>query len=105
MEAVDEALEYLRQMAASVSGQVDAVEIAAPYGRPVDQILETIQAFNADAIVMATHGRTGLPHLLYGSVTEDVLARSSVPVFAVYERPGREPSAPFSPTNARLLVP
>lgn len=105
MEAVDEALEYLREMAESVSGQVTAVEIAAPYGRSVDQILETIQAYNADAVVMATHGRTGLPHLLYGSVTEDVLARSSVPVFAVYARPGRAPAAPFSPATARLLVP
>jgi nucleotide-binding universal stress UspA family protein len=104
-EAVAEAHEYLRTMAESVSGQVNAVEIATPYGRPVEQIVETTQNTAADAVVMATHGRTGLSHLLYGSVTEGVLARSSVPVLAVYARPGEAPAAPFSPTSARFLVP
>jgi nucleotide-binding universal stress UspA family protein len=54
---------------------------------------------------MATHGRTGFDHLLYGSVTEAVLAASEVPVFAVYARPGEAPPPPFSPETARVVVP
>jgi nucleotide-binding universal stress UspA family protein len=36
---------------------------------------------------------------------EALLARSSVPVFVVYARPGQVPPPPFTPTNARVLVP
>src|ERR1051326_1710349 len=104
-EAVTQATEYLRDIAESVSGQVQAVDIAVPYGRAIDKIIETVDTYAADAVVMATHGRSGFAHLLYGSVTEGVLSRSSVPVFAVYGRPGDAPSTSFSPTHARLLVP
>ncbi len=103
-DAIAEAETYLEQIAESVSGQVSKVEIATPYGRASTQILQTAEAFNADGIVMATHGRTGLPHLLYGSVTEAVLADSSIPIFVVYARPGEASSPTFSPKNARVLV-
>jgi nucleotide-binding universal stress UspA family protein len=105
IDALDEATAYLSEMAESLSGQVRGVEVSVPYGRAVDKIVETVEAYGADAVVMATHGRTGFAHLLYGSVTEGVLAKSSVPVFAVYARPGQNPHASFSPTRARLLVP
>src|SRR5690242_9042241 len=78
-EAIEEAKAYLDDMAESISGQVSGVEVAVPYGRAVERIIETVHAYEADAVVMATHGRTGLAHLLYGSVTEGVLARSGVP--------------------------
>jgi nucleotide-binding universal stress UspA family protein len=103
-DAVDEAEAYLRKVAFDLAGQVP-VECAVLYGRAAGQILQAVCDFNADAVVMATHGRTGLPHLLYGSVTEAVLANSPVPVLAVYVQPGQAPEAAFSPYNARLLVP
>jgi nucleotide-binding universal stress UspA family protein len=103
-EAIDDAERYLGEMAESLSRQVP-VEAAAPYGRAATQILDTATRFAADGIVMATHGRTGLPHLLYGSVTEAVLANSRVPVFVVYARPGEPPAAPFAPHSAHVLVP
>jgi nucleotide-binding universal stress UspA family protein len=67
--------------------------------------METATAFHATAIVMATHGRTGLQHLLYGSVTEEVLARSEVPVFVVYARPADKAPRTFAPYTARVVVP
>jgi len=103
--AVEEALQYLHTIAESLAGQVPTLNVLAPYGRTVEKILETAESVHADAIVMATHGRTGLAHLLFGSVTEEVLSRSNVPVFAVYARPGLAASPAFSPEAARVLVP
>jgi nucleotide-binding universal stress UspA family protein len=105
LEAMAEARRYLAGVASSVSSHVAGLEVATAYGRPTDKILEAIDTFHADGVVMTTHGRTGLDHLLHGSVTEAILARSSVPVFAIYARPGEAPPAPYSPASARLLVP
>jgi nucleotide-binding universal stress UspA family protein len=105
LEAIAEARAYLAHVAEDMSGQLTAVEIATPYGRAADKILQTIDTYQADGLVMSTHGRTGFDHLLHGSVTEAILARCDVPVFVVYARPGQAPAPPFSPANARLLVP
>jgi nucleotide-binding universal stress UspA family protein len=48
-----------------------------------DTILEVAQRESVDAIVMGTHGRTGLLHLLLGSVAERVVRRAPVPVVIV----------------------
>ena len=36
-----------------------------------------------DVVMMSTHGRTGLDHLLLGSITEKVIARAHCPVLAI----------------------
>jgi nucleotide-binding universal stress UspA family protein len=56
------------------------------HGCAANEIVSTANSIGADAIVMATHGQTGLAHLLYGSVAEAVVATSRVPVILV---PGR----------------
>jgi nucleotide-binding universal stress UspA family protein len=48
---------------------------------PATGILEVEKELNADLLVMATHGRTGLSHLLLGSVAEKVVRESRCPVF------------------------
>jgi nucleotide-binding universal stress UspA family protein len=50
-------------------------------GDPAQRIVEA--ARGVDAIVMATAGRTGLSHLLIGSVAEKVVRHSSIPVLTV----------------------
>ena len=45
-----------------------------------DAIKELADELEADVIVMATHGRTGLRHLIAGSVTEALMRTSSRPV-------------------------
>lgn len=52
-------------------------------GEPVSGILNVAQRWNADLVVMGTHGRTGLAHLFTGSVTEQVVRESSIPVLTV----------------------
>ncbi len=46
-------------------------------------ILKFAQKENADLIVMATHQRKGLSHLLFGSLTEDTVNHSPIPVLSV----------------------
>jgi nucleotide-binding universal stress UspA family protein len=52
-------------------------------GTPYQVIVEMATAEAVDIIVMSTHGRTGLAHMLLGSVTERVLRRAPCPVLAV----------------------
>ena len=57
---------------------------------------------DADPIVMATHGRTGLAHLLIGSVAEKVVRHSPVPVLTIRPtRRRRRPSAARTPDQER----
>jgi len=45
-------------------------------GNPAKIIIQTADLWGADIIVMGTHGRKGLPHLLMGSVAENVVRHS-----------------------------
>ena len=103
-EAVDDAEAYLATVADKVASRVP-VKTSTPYGHAARKILEAIEALEADGVVMATHGRRGLAHLLYGSVAEAVLAESPVPVFLVHAQPGEAAPPPFDPSTARAVVP
>jgi nucleotide-binding universal stress UspA family protein len=59
------------------------VELFAPEGSAKDEILAAADKWNADIIVIGTHGRTGLSHLLLGSVAEYVVRHAKVPVLVV----------------------
>lgn len=52
-------------------------------GVPYVEITEAAEEIDADMIVIGTHGRTGLAHLLLGSVAERVLRTSDIPVLTV----------------------
>jgi nucleotide-binding universal stress UspA family protein len=52
-------------------------------GVPDVEIIRSADENNADMIVMGTHGRTGLSHVLLGSVAERVIHTSSIPVLTV----------------------
>lgn len=70
------------RVAAAVKGQrVRPVKSWVMVGPPAGCIFEA--ARKADAIVMGTLGRTGLPHLLIGSVAERVVRHAPVPVLTV----------------------
>ena len=54
-------------------------------GHPREVILAVVQEVGAGAVVMGTHGRRGVSHLLIGSVAEHVVRHSPVPVWTVRE--------------------
>lgn len=67
-------------------GSSTAVKVAARTGKPTTQIVEEAKRSHADLIVMGTHGRTGLSHLLIGSTAEQVVRHAPCPVMVVREQ-------------------
>jgi nucleotide-binding universal stress UspA family protein len=52
-------------------------------GKPYETILKVASEWAADLIIIGTHGRTGLSHLLMGSVAENVVRHSEIPVMII----------------------
>jgi nucleotide-binding universal stress UspA family protein len=69
-----------------INETVDEYSVVTPVirsGIPADEIARYGREAQADLIVIATHGRTGLAHALIGSIAEKVIRCSTVPVFVV----------------------
>jgi nucleotide-binding universal stress UspA family protein len=81
--ATTSASERLSDLASRLEKDGVVVSTQVAVGRPVDEILRVAGDEKADLIVMGTHGRTGLKHLVTGSVTERVVRTSTVPVLTV----------------------
>ena len=52
-------------------------------GDPTAKLVEELKKGGYDLVVLGTHGRTGLMHLLMGSVAEKLVRLSPVPVLTV----------------------
>jgi nucleotide-binding universal stress UspA family protein len=62
------------------------VSTAKAVGEPASEIVAAAEDGKFDAIVVGTHGRTGLTHVLLGSVAERVVRRAPMPVVTVRPR-------------------
>jgi universal stress protein A len=64
---------------------IDLVEVrqVTEFGRPSKNIVDAAAREAVDMIVMSTHGRTGIVHLVLDSVAEKVVARAPCPVLVV----------------------
>lgn len=60
-----------------------SLELRVAVGHPFEQILETAQYDKVDLIVMGTHGRSGLKHVVLGSVAERVVRLADCPVLTI----------------------
>jgi nucleotide-binding universal stress UspA family protein len=63
---------------AGVSGTALLVQ-----GFPVEKIITEVKSLQVDFIVMGSHGRSSLRHMLVGSVTDGVLREATCPVLVV----------------------
>jgi universal stress protein A len=59
------------------------IEKAVRHGKTSVQIVEMAKEMKADLIVIGTHGRTGLSHVIIGSVAEAVIRHAYCPVLVV----------------------
>jgi universal stress protein A len=68
-------------------------------GEPHSEIIEFTEKEDADMIIMGTHGRTGLTHILLGSTAERVIERAPCPVLTLkLERTAVQKSKPRTAT-------
>ncbi len=74
---------YLKSIAKRLESDNVEVSIEAQIGDPAEVIAETALKHHIDAIVMSTHGRSGLSRWLFGSVTSKVLDAKACPVYVV----------------------
>lgn len=102
--AIQEAEAYLARVRADLVERGLTVDTVVPYGPAADCIADQARLQSADLILMSTHGRTGPARLLFGSVAEAVVARSSVPV--MLERAWRPLVHPprFGPGSALVVL-
>ena len=77
-------------------GPVAGVETAVWYGEPATQISAAADQYVAAAVVMATHGRTGLFRSMLGSVAGGVVHAASVPVVLVRPTAAQPAGGPAS---------
>jgi nucleotide-binding universal stress UspA family protein len=61
----------------------DAYKVLSRKGVAFYEIIKTAKEESADLIVMGTHGRTGLDHILFGSTAEKVVRKSPCPVLTI----------------------
>ena len=79
-ESVGKALQII---AADCGKHVSHVLVCSRMGKPGPEILRASKELGSDLIVMGTHGRTGLQHLLLGSTAAKVLRGANCPVLIV----------------------
>ena len=82
-----EAEQRFEGITASLSDLETATEVVV--GLPAKTIVDVAATRGADLIVMGTHGRSGVAHLLLGSVAERVVRMAICPVLTVRERAAR----------------
>lgn len=77
--------EELNILAKSLIDPSVEVEIIIKTGKPFVEINETANEKDIDLIIMATHGHTGVEHLLFGSTAEKVVRKAPCPVLTLRE--------------------
>ena len=95
-----EAQGALDRLVARVSERHPQCRSEVHLGVVYQRIAELAHTLKADLIVIATHGRTGLAHLLIGSVAERVVRMAPCPVLTV-----RSPRQPAARAGRRRRVP
>ena len=90
----EQAARALAAEAARVRSVRVTVDTELRDGQAVHEILSAAEDFDADVVVLGTHGRGGFERLVLGSVTEKVLRKAPCAVLTVPRAAiGREPSA------------
>lgn len=79
----EQALNQLERFASEHRSEPIPVQVKVAVGKPAAEILRVVRREGADLVVMGTHGRTGLRHLLLGSVAEAITRHAPCPVFTL----------------------
>ena len=81
--ATEEAETYLQTVKERFKGKGFEVEVYIAHGSPVKGIINSAEHRDVDLIAMASHGRTSLPRVFYGSVAAGVLHSVDSPLLLI----------------------
>jgi nucleotide-binding universal stress UspA family protein len=81
--AVRSATDHLEDLAERLVADGVTVSSFVRVGRPLEEIQRFAREHEATVIVMGTHGRTGIQHLIAGSVAERIVRSSEIPVMTI----------------------
>ena len=79
----DKAQDYLENLAQPLSKKGIHVESITLEGSPGPAIINYANEHKVDLIAIATHGRSGLRHALFGSVAEIIVRESGLPILLI----------------------
>jgi len=82
-EIEDGAAKMMETFCSTKLGSFSNYKTAIVTGIPYDEITAAAARIDASLIVIGTHGRTGLDHILFGSTAERVVRSASCPVLTV----------------------
>lgn len=80
-EVAQEAVESIEEQA---SRRGIGVRTETLSGMPAETLLIYLEEQDIDMVVMSTHGRTGIEQMVFGSVAEEIVRNSPVPVLTVH---------------------
>lgn len=83
--------------------EIPGATVYVGFGRPAREIVRFAAERDATLIVLATHGRTGLPRAVLGSVAEECVRNSHVPVLVI-PSPGKKPPRRGRKARSRQAV-
>lgn len=83
LEEEAEAVSYLAGIASRLRREGVQVKTAVKAGPAPQAILDVCQRQDASMIVMASHGRTGVREMMFGSVTMEIMRHTDTPLFLV----------------------
>ncbi len=85
LEMDKRAIDELNKLAQQEIPSEIKVKTVVKTGKPFLEIIETAQDENVDLIIIATHGHTGVEHILFGSTAEKVVRKAPCPVLTLRE--------------------
>jgi universal stress protein A len=85
-ELINRAKNKLAALAADEIKDLVPVKTEVRIGTPYEEIVKFARELQTDLIILATHGHTGLKHILLGSTAERVVRHAPCPVLVVREK-------------------
>jgi nucleotide-binding universal stress UspA family protein len=82
-EIYPRAVEELEKLAASEAPPEIKVKTIIKTGKPFIEIIETAKEESVDLIIIASHGSSGVEHMLFGSTAEKVVRKAPCPVLTL----------------------